>query len=64
MREARRKLSLSAGEMSAALGYSQKNKHHARQHVYDIEAGRKPIGPATVRLVEMFIRYGVPADFI
>jgi transcriptional regulator with XRE-family HTH domain len=64
VRDARVKSGLSAADLAKALGYRIATSHGMRQQVYDMEQGRKPITPMVQRLCVMFVRYGVPDDFL
>lgn len=61
--EARKLGGLTLAQMGAALGY-RGSKHVRSVQVCAMEAGRKPISPMVSRLATMFLRYGVPTDFL
>lgn len=48
------------------LGYSPHNAHQilgiGRSTVFRISAGQSKVPPAVVRLIDMYLRYGVPKD--
>ncbi len=52
LKEARQKLGLSLAQMAQVLGYQGA---HARDQVFDMETGKRPIREAQRRLVQAFL---------
>jgi transcriptional regulator with XRE-family HTH domain len=63
MRLTRLQLGLTQSDFARAIGYQSAAAQRLRTQVNDMEHGRKPISPIVARLVEMFRRFGAPADF-
>ena len=63
LRKARYAVNLSQAELGKALGYGGAAGARGQQ-VYKMEAGRKPIREPMARLVEMFVRHGVPPEYL
>ena len=63
LRSIRERLGLYQADFALALGYRNHTRQGLRQQVNDMEGGRKSITPQVARLVVMFGRFGVPAEF-
>lgn len=64
VKEARRSSGLPAADFARALGYRLRNRQLARQQIEDLETGRKPVTGIVERLCLMFLRFGIPDDFL
>lgn len=64
VKQARRASGLAAADFAKALGYRLKSRQQARQQIEDMETGRKPVSGIVERLCLMFLRFGIPNDFL